>query len=125
MKQTDAIQDLVTLKMALEFYKKEVIKLTKEEAGDPAQATVWVDALGDAYPWVFGDKDIVPHLEKIIERACETNRLDPMNHYNMLTVLVRFIPEVWPLFNEALVELGREPLTDLGIPGPWDPEETP
>jgi len=49
---------------------------------------------GELWPWVFGEKCPLPILAKIIDDAESSGELAPMDYYNMMIILDRFMPEV-------------------------------
>ena len=98
-----AVAQLRAYMVGLQKYRS----IFAEEFGLEAGARMW--------PWVFGDKCPLPALSKILQRAEDGYGLAPMDYYNQLTILCRFMPEVLVFVNASLI------LADM----PMLPEEAP
>lgn len=125
MNQQEAIQDMEILKASIVVYKQEIMKgVDTMEKGD-GETTMGV--LAEAFPWVFGDRDLEKGLDIILGNVEKSGEITPMEHYNMLTVLTMFTPEILPVFNSGRADFGRDPITQPPrIPVMvWDPPETP
>ena len=50
--------------------------------------------VADMFPWIFGDKCPLEVLAKVIDGVEETGVLVPMDYYNFMFILDRFMPEL-------------------------------
>ena len=79
-------------------------------------------------PWVFGDRCILPALATILDRYDKDTTLAPMDYYNMMYILDKFIPTFKAftyLFDGELPDEKRIPMNSPSIHQilvGWDPE---
>lgn len=50
--------------------------------------------VAEHWPWIFGEKCPLEKLVEVVDRAEETGVLAPMDYYNFMTILDRFMPEL-------------------------------
>jgi len=99
--EENAKRQLSAYMTALQKYRS----VTAEEIGIPKKLAE------EMWPWVFGDKCPLPVLAKILNHT----ELVPMDYYNQLIILCRFMPEIRVATNISLAG------TDI----PSIPEEAP
>lgn len=102
MKQSEAVQHLREMMWGLQRYRS----VTMETLGDapPGPHSIAEEHVrglhlsgklaGEMWPWVFGEKCPLPAISKILDDVDSGGELAPMDYYNMMTILDRFIPEV-------------------------------
>lgn len=91
MKQSEAVQHLIEMMWGLQRYRS----ITMETLG-PGTGELHLSQklAGEMWPWVFGEKCPLPALAKILDNVDSGRGLAPMDYYNMMTILDRFMPEV-------------------------------
>ena len=89
MKKEDAAQDLRHMMIAIQKYRANIAELWGGS---------FDDILGQQWPWIWGDSCPLPAISKILDAYDKDGTLAPMDYYNMMIVLHRFIPEVIPVF---------------------------
>jgi len=80
MTQQEMRTTLENLRLAFQWFRSIVM-----ETSDLSDAM-----LADMYPWIFGDKCLLPTIQKLLDR----DRVSGMDFYNVMTVVHRFCPEV-------------------------------
>jgi len=107
MKQTEAIKHLRAFMIALQRYRS----VTMEQLGPGTGELHLSEKLAaEMWPWVFGDKCPLPTLSKLLANIDSGKPLVPMDYYNMMVVLDRFIPEVKVAVNIQLGQGGHKPI---------------
>ena len=91
MRQEEALRHLREMIWALQRYRSVAMETLGRETGElhlseKMAAEVW--------PWVFGEKCPLPILVKMVDNAETSGTLAPMDYYNMMTILDRFMPEI-------------------------------
>jgi len=113
---------MLTEKQAVRHLELFILGLQKQrsiigELGMPEQL------LANMYPWTFGDKCPLPAITKVLDGA-EKNGLAPMDYYNLMTVLTRFMPEVKPVVMVDIMNDGGPDIPDnlSSVLGGWEKE---
>lgn len=123
MKESEAVKDLYLMMRTLQRYRST----TKEQIGPGTGDLHLSDELAaDMWPWVFGAKNPLPALNRILDAVEKGKGLQPMDYYNQMTILTRFMPEILMGCNIQLLQAGLPELPDhapLTIMGGWDPED--
>ena len=103
MTQEEARGHLTAMMVAIQRYRSTVAEVTEIDVERRVNA--------DLSPWIFGDRCPLPALVKILDRDV----IVPLDLYNMMYVLDRFIPEVklcseyrWPVPDVSWVALRFE-----------------
>lgn len=96
MKQLQAVQHLQTFMRALQKYRSNL--------RDPVVGIVVPDGtpglrptesfMAEMWPWVFGDKCPLTTIVRVLDDTTRTGTLAPMDYYNLMIILDRFMPEV-------------------------------
>ena len=95
MKQEEALGHLREMIWALQRHRSIVMEtLGPSLDHSPDELCLTKELAAKMWPWVFGEKCPLPVLTKIIDDAETGGSLDPMDYYNMMFILDRFIPEV-------------------------------
>lgn len=113
MKQSEAEQNLRLFMRALQRYRDTAL----------GGMGVSEELAGQVWPWVFGEKCPLPTLAKVLGNAEASGKLAPMDYYNMMIVLTRFMPEVLAGVNIMRLQLDLPEITEAPLPAPWDPED--
>ena len=91
MTQEEALAHLREFLWALQKYRS----ITMETLGPGSGELHLSEKLAaETWPWVFGEKCPLPILAKMIDDAETSGKLAPMDYYNMMFILDRFMPEV-------------------------------
>jgi len=69
-----------------------MLKLLLKARSSMREGAIDPNVLEDLYPWLFGDKCVLPALSGVIDRAEQSGTLSPMDFFNQMTVLYRFMP---------------------------------
>ena len=133
MKEKDAIRHLREFMLALQRYRSIVM-----ETVGPDTALTGTGLLGESveglslsaefaaemWPWVFGDKCPLPVLVKILDSIDDGGTLVPLDYYNQMFILDRFMPEVKMATNMRLIQAHISPIPDgpagVDILSGWD-----
>jgi len=101
--QEEARGHLTAMMVVIQRYRSTVAEVTETDVERRVNA--------DLSPWIFGDRCPLPALVKILDRDV----IVPLDLYNMMYVLDRFIPEVklcseyrWPVPDVSWVALRFE-----------------
>lgn len=108
MKQSTAIIHLCEMLFGLQKSRS----IIREE--NPDLSKEWLEAI---YPWVFGEKCPLNLLVKLLDSS-ETSKLHPIDYYNLMFILYRFIPSIL-VFSETLPSNPVDPTEYLRG---WTPE---
>lgn len=96
MKKEEAIGHLREFVWALQRYRSIVMETLGLDPDYPSEEQLCLteELAAEMWPWVFGEKCPLPVLAKIVDDAETSGELAPMDYYNMMTILHRFMPEV-------------------------------
>jgi hypothetical protein len=88
MRQSTAIEQLREM--------MRLIQKARSNAKEGSAAWLMVDAVDESVlamvePWLFGDKCPLPMLHKMLDDIDGGRELQPSEHYNMMTILYRFL----------------------------------
>jgi len=109
MQESEARSHLQMMMIALQRYRG----ITKEQLGPDSTELHLSDELSaEMWPWIFGDKCPLPTIAKMLN----ADKIVPMDYYNMMFILDRFIPEIKAVVNMNLIQSRQEPIAD-GPPG--------
>jgi hypothetical protein len=121
VKQSEAVKHLKDLLFIMQKFRsnaKEAGLVSRED--DPMTAVVT-----ELMPWLFDDaKCPIPAIVKILDWESESGILSPLDYYNVMTILYRFLPT---LVAAAPILLGDSSFPDKmpglhEILGGWDSE---
>lgn len=91
MIQEEALEHLREFLWALQRYRSIAMETLGPGSGE-LHLTERLAA--EMWPWVFGEKCPLSILAKMIDDAETSGKLVPMDYYNMMTILDRFMPGV-------------------------------
>ena len=100
MKKEDAAQDLRHMMICIQKFRANIAEMW---------GGAFDDILAKQWPWVFGDSCPLPALSKILDTYDRDGILAPMDYFNMMVVLHRFMPEVIPVFVMLGADVPQEP----------------
>jgi len=133
MKERDAIIHLREFMLGLQRYRSIVMETVGADTALTGTGLLGesVDGLGlstefaaEMWPWVFGDKCPLPALVKILDSVDGGETLAPLDYYNQMFILDRFIPEVKAVTNIRLEQARISPIpegpADISILSGWE-----
>lgn len=100
MKKEEAAQDLRHMMIAIQKYRANIAELWGGQ---------FDDVLANQWPWIFGDRCPLPAISKILNTYDKDGTLSPVDYYNMMVVLHRFMPEVTLVFTMLGTTVPPEP----------------
>lgn len=127
MKQEDAVQHLRTIMFVLQKFRSNsrdpILGIIVPDDTPGLQVTESLAA--ETWPWVFGDKCPLPALMQILDAVNRTQSLAPMDYYNQMIILDRFMPEVkaaagWFEVNRTAEQHIPDGPPDVSIFAGWD-----
>lgn len=91
MKEQEAISHLRSYMFWLQKYRS----VGKENFGPSSGELCFLEgSMEKIWPWVWGDKCPLPSLVKVLDNVDNGNPLAPLDYYNLMFILLRFIPEL-------------------------------
>ena len=133
MKEKDAIRHLREFMLALQRYRSIVMETVGPDTALTGAGLMGENIEGlslskelaaEMWPWVFGDKCPLPVLVKILDNIDDGGTLAPMDYYNQMFILDRFMPEVKVATNMRLIQAHIPPIpegsTDINILRGWE-----
>lgn len=97
MRQEVALQHLKIMAWTLQRYRSmaydPLFGLIVPD-GTPGRLQFTESFVAEYWPWIFGEKCPLLQITAVIDRAEETGELAPLNYYNFMTILDRFVPEL-------------------------------
>ena len=91
MKEQEAIRHLRAYMIRLQRYRS----VGKEMFGPGSGELCFPEgSMERIWPWVWGDKCMLPMLVKVLDSVDNGNPLVPLDYYNLMFALLQFTPEV-------------------------------
>ena len=85
MKQSTAISHLRNMMLAIQRLKSINAETGMISVDDPFASTMW--------PYVYDPKKaVLPILSKLLDKADETDKLAPLDYYNMMVIATQLEP---------------------------------
>lgn len=94
--EEEAITQLRTFMYALQKYRSVAVGKGPRELGMSGELAA------DVWPWVFGEKCPLPALANILDNVDRGKSLAPMDYYNQMTILTRFMPGIRIITNSSM-----------------------
>jgi hypothetical protein len=87
LKKSEAIADIRMMFWSVQKIRSDIT----EEWGDDAAAMLLLPSL---HPWLFGDQNIIPAFERVLQVIDQGGELAPLDFYNLVIVATRQAPEI-------------------------------
>jgi hypothetical protein len=93
VKKSEAIKHLRTLMFSMQRLRgfAEETGIVEKE-GNHERLSLSENFAAELWPWVWGDKSLLPILDKLIDKYDTTGELEPMDFHNIITVATQLEP---------------------------------
>lgn len=120
MKQSDAVRHLRVLMYAMQK-ARSVARETGLISSNPNVLALSDRVAGKMWPWLMGDKNLLPALEKLINNVDDGQPLAPQDYYNIISVATRLEPSLSVMAAANDETFPQE--ADINWLGGWEPED--